>query len=144
MLLKIYTDTGITFEACTAAEAAKLSAEQLHLVSDVEDVVVHQGNWDWVPFTEDPNQTTLPSGISTPRNRIPNPAWGPYPIFNDRDIEQFNAAPGDTVRVIDYTKDGKRKRALIKNLCYVCNDFGKTIEKVSQYSGAKLSLSNAA
>lgn len=124
MLLKIYT----TPKNCTQSdtpisviEYMRYETEQLHLIENAEDVVVHQGNWNWEPFTEHPA------------------GWGPLPreISN---VDNFEAISGECVRVIDYTKDGARKRALIKKLCYVCNDQGKTIEKVEMYSGARLSV----
>lgn len=50
------------------------------------------------------------------------------------------SSDGNTVRIIDYTKNGQRHRALVELKAYVCNDQGKTIERVELYSGANLSV----
>ncbi len=54
-------------------------------------------------------------------------------------IDIYDANTNDSVRILDYTRNGERRRALIRTLAYVCNDQGKTVEKVELYSGAKLS-----
>lgn len=115
MLIKIYTE----ISNCTP------SSEQLHIIENVKDVVIHQGNWD------------TPSWLNSPV-ASPHVPWGPEP--RHLLIEPFHADSKDTVRVIDYTADGERKRALVKSLAYVCNDNGKTIERVIANSGAKLSI----
>lgn len=74
--------------------------EKLHILDNVTDVTVHKGNFVQ-PF---------------------NPV--------DRHTENYGAHSGQLVRIIDYTKNGENRRALIKDFAYVCNDQGRTIEKV--------------
>lgn len=120
MLLKIYTTT--------ISEIGKSShgTEHLHIIDNVEDIVVHQGNWGFPP-RKDQELLHIDANL----------IWGPT-VLLDR-VDTYDAGWNDTVRLIDYTKNGKRIRAAIKELCYICNDQGKTIEKVEMYSGARLS-----
>ena len=117
MLIKIYSIPKSTVD----------NSERLHIIDNAQDVVVHQGNW------EPPSDLFIPiDGDQT--------IWGPYPVEVREDL--YDCRPGETVRLIDYTKEGIRHRALINRLAYVCNDSGKTIERVELYSGAYLSKLN--
>lgn len=126
-LLKVYTSP----HALTPG--AELSPqERLHIVEKATDVVVHQGNWD---MPDSGSIQAAPSGSAVTAGYK---VWGPVPYIEN--IEYFEAGLGDCVRIIDYTNAfGVRTRALIKGLCYVCTDEGKTVERVEMYSGARLS-----
>lgn len=119
MLIKIYT---FPFSSVDTDSA---SSEQLHIIDNVQDVVIHQGNY------APPEDLGLPVMHNIP--------WGPQPSFPIDAYESTGSTP--SVRIIDYSKNGERRRALVKLLAYVCNDQGKTIERVEVYSGAKLSKS---
>lgn len=117
MLIKIYT----LIQPPTPSLSIQEPHEELHIIESAQDVIIHQGNWTANLWTPTPH---------------PNP-WGPSPT--DLPVETYGAEPGDSVRIIDYTTNNQRKRALIKLLAYVCNDSGKTIERVEMYSGARMS-----
>lgn len=128
MLLKIYE----TYEHFVGqAEEFKDRSERMHIIDDAEDVVVHQGNY-CLP-TPKPNSPVIDFS-----------GWGPAPQWFSDDYIKLYGHPeltnGATVRVIDYTKNNQRFRALISSLCYVCNNQGKTIERIELYSVAKLSV----
>lgn len=112
MLLKIYTRTRNGSDLAVGTESS-YEPEMLHLIEDAKDVVIHSGNWGLPPDYES-SPAILPFG--------PNP---PY----DR-AELFGAKSNDCLKLVDYTISGERIRATINNLCYVCNDTGKTIERV--------------
>lgn len=125
MLIKIYTFPIPESYAASAQlqNSDRSENEQLHIIEDVSDVIVHQGNW--MP----------PTWLHSP---VRGGLWGPIP--QEIEIESFECSSDNSVRVIDYTtQNGERKRALVKLLAYVCNDNGRTIERVEPYSGAKLS-----
>ncbi len=126
MLIKIYQ-----IDVFTIGDSdIKSFNESLHIIDDAEDVVVHQGNY------------ALPIGTHEPALNFRG--WGPTPQYwEDEDIHLYGHPAhtnGGTLRIVDYTKNGIRKRALISKLAYICNNQGKTIEKVEMYSGAKLSV----
>lgn len=130
MLLKIY-ETYPIYQTQNPTVQSGYN-ESVAIIDDANDVIVHQGNWD------------LPSGID---GALPSfLGWGPQPAFlEEKDITTYLNLRQDgtdprAVRVIDYTRNGRRQRACIEQLCYVCNDGGKTIEKVESYSGCRLSV----
>jgi len=64
----------------------------------------------------------------------PNPAFGdfaldPWQVFEFDNIEQNCAPPQRPSKVITFAKDGPCV-LYVWNVAYVCNDDGKTIEKV--------------
>lgn len=82
--------------------------EEIYLIEGASDVVVHQ-------------------------NLFSGPQCGPdRPIITTfRYIDNASPDEPDTFKIIDYTQNSIGTRLVIRNRAYVCNDEGKTIEKVS-------------
>ncbi len=79
------------------------------ITEKVTDVVVHL-------TVHKGNSTGDPCGVDSSPN-----TW----------VYQDNVADDQDVSFIDYTQDGVRCRLYVTNFAYVCNDEGKTIQKVS-------------
>lgn len=83
----------------------------VHIINDVKNVVVHMHQFvtpENGPRLEGPDMPTT---------------W--------RDLPRLGERPDDKYRFIDYTdEDGVRTRLRIEAYAYICNNEGRTIEKV--------------
>lgn len=109
---------------------AKHSAEKLFLIDNAENVIVYQGNYQVPSDFNHPFPTDYVASLIND--------WQPSPDC-PKELQAFESGAGYIVRFIDYTRNGICYRAMVNTLAYICNDNGKTIEKVEAYSGAKLS-----
>lgn len=97
------------------ARQSDIIGSAIHIIEDVKDVIVYEGTF----ILPDQNQApALPLG----------------PSFDEPTHQKVYAISGNEVRIIDYTKDNTRLRAVVP-FAYVCNENGKTIERVETNSG---------
>ena len=108
MLIKVYTCRGT-----------------IHIIENAKDVTIHDGAFDY-------------------NDRSNIDGWGPlheeltHQVMFDLDpreqvTKKSPMAPETTLcKLIDFTGDaGERSRLVVFHLAYICNDTGKTIEKVT-------------
>lgn len=86
-------------------------SSSIHIIEDVTNVVVHMNSY------KSPHNGPRFEGPDMPTT------W--------RMIPKNTGSSEDTYRFVDYTdQDGVRTRLQIDAFAYICNDSGKTIEKV--------------
>lgn len=90
-------------------------ATDLHIIEGVSSPVVHHGQFNY--------------SNNGPRLEYPN-------ILCEENTPQDDAQ----VKYISYSKDGRWQRLAVLNYAYICNDEGRTVEKVAvekmpEYSG---------
>jgi len=81
-------------------------AKDLHIIENVSSPVVHEGQYFY--------------SNNGPRLEYPNI------------LCEENEPPEDAqVKYISYSKDGRWQRLAVLNYAYICNDEGRTVEKVA-------------
>jgi len=115
MIIKVYEDT---------------IHQDIHIIDNVEDVVVHQyirGIDTTGDIEGDLTVKYIESSIHSSSNCDSREVSSHPSKFNLK----TGSIRGEHCRHIDYTRNGVRTRLIVRNYAYICNDQGKTIEKVS-------------
>jgi len=125
MLLKIYT-----------------SSNTVKIIDKLDDVEVHTGSRSVKTWAEMYDLTTPPIRGTFDTPKVDNYDWVQgcrnerVASANDfihpalQDVESAAAAYPVQIKLVDYLRAGEWKRVAIQQYAYLCNDDGKTIQKI--------------
>lgn len=115
MLLKIYT-----------------CQNSVKIIPDITDIEVHQWEYRFESYSQLYDAISFGPGMIRATNCTPSVECFDYDVneSNTPSTTPNAALAGKVVRFIDYERNNIWRRVAIQNYAYLCNDVGKTIEKI--------------